>query len=68
MGVRAEESGTLQYMLDMIKETQKGDFYFREIDMSGSAVKIHHQDASGEMQRIAAEKSCGGRKSAEGRE
>ncbi len=39
--VRAEESGTLQYMLDMIKETQKGDFYFREIDMSGVIVKAY---------------------------
>ncbi|MCH4007274.1 MAG: FtsQ-type POTRA domain-containing protein [Eubacterium sp.] len=39
--VRAEQSGTLQYMLDMIAETQKGDFYFREIDMSGVIVKAY---------------------------
>lgn len=39
--VKAEEGGTLQYMLDMIKETQKGDFYFREIDMSGVIVKAY---------------------------
>lgn len=39
--VKAEESGTLQYMLDMIATMKKGDFYFREIDMSGVIVKAY---------------------------
>lgn len=39
--LQAEESGSLQYMLDMIRETQKGDFYFREINMSGVIVKAY---------------------------
>ncbi|MDD5922379.1 MAG: FtsQ-type POTRA domain-containing protein [Eubacteriales bacterium] len=39
--LEAEEKGTLKSMLKMLSSMEEGDFFFRELEISGSSVTVH---------------------------